>query len=185
MCTTVHQRTLRWHVDHLILCLVQSCRTQNSVLQLFNQVSLFSICGNTGIWKSCFACLLWIFLPTELMGSYFLTSFWSMFKCVKIKEKINLEFTEICVSLVVIWVHDLLWTVMKFPSFYIFLKHNFEAGRGARSQVLPLLSNRKMEKKNISLSFLKCRSWKHTLRTTWQWMPFGPLTMFITSNIVY
>jgi len=40
-------------------------------------------------------------------------------------------------------------------------------------------------KKNTILSSLKCRSWKHTLRTTWQWMPFGPLTMFITCNIVY
>jgi len=40
-------------------------------------------------------------------------------------------------------------------------------------------------KKHISLSFLKCRSWKHTLKITWQWMPFGRLTMFITSNIVY
>jgi len=40
VCTTGRQRTLTWHVAHLILCSVRSCRTQNSVLQLFNQVSI-------------------------------------------------------------------------------------------------------------------------------------------------
>jgi len=40
VCTTGHQRTLTWHSAHLILCLVRSCRTQNSVLQLFKQVSI-------------------------------------------------------------------------------------------------------------------------------------------------
>ncbi len=40
VCTTGHQRTVTWHVAHLILCLVRSCRTQNSVLQLFNPVSI-------------------------------------------------------------------------------------------------------------------------------------------------
>jgi hypothetical protein len=136
--------------------------------------------------KSCWflSLRLWNFLPKELMGAYYWNSFWSMFTCIRIKEEINLDFIEIRISLVFIWVHDLLWIVVNFPSFYILLKHNGGGEGEARSQVLPLLSNRKW-KKNISLSFLKCRSWKHTLRTTWQWMPFGALTMFITSNIVY
>jgi len=40
VCTTGHKRTLTSHVAHLRLCLVRSCRSQNSVLQLFNQVSI-------------------------------------------------------------------------------------------------------------------------------------------------
>jgi hypothetical protein len=40
LCSTGHQRTLTWHVAHLILCLVRSWRTQNSVLQLFNELSI-------------------------------------------------------------------------------------------------------------------------------------------------
>jgi hypothetical protein len=66
---------------------------------------------------------------------------------------------------------------------YTFETQSVGGWQGARRQVLPLLSNKKMKKK-ISLSFLKCKSWKHALKTSWQWMPFGPLTMFITSNIV-
>ncbi len=132
--------------------------------------------------KSCWflSLRLWNFLPKELMGAYFWNSFWSMFTCIRIKKEINLDFIEICISLVLFGYMiccELWWIFQVFIYFW-------NTMGGARNQVLPLLSNRKW-KKNISLSFLKCRSWKHTLRTTWQWMPFGALTMFITSNIVY
>jgi hypothetical protein len=84
--------------------------------------------------KSCwFLSLgLWVFLLKELMGSYFWNSFWFMFTYIRIKEEINLDFIEIFISLVFLWVHDLLWIVVNFPSFYILLKHNWGCG-GARS----------------------------------------------------
>jgi hypothetical protein len=53
VCTTGHQRTVTWHVAHLILCLVQSRRTQNSVLQLFKKVSIQHL-RSIGIWKNWF-----------------------------------------------------------------------------------------------------------------------------------
>ncbi len=109
--------------------------------------------------------------------------------CIRIKEEINLDFIEICVSLVFFGVHGLVRSVVNFPSFYILLKHNWGGwvgvlGRGGQEAKFCHFCQIEKWKKHISLSFLKCRSWKHTLRTTWQWMPFEPLTMFITSNIV-
>jgi hypothetical protein len=53
-----------------------------------------------------------------------------MFTFIKIKEEINLDFIEICVSLVFFWVHGLLRSVVNFPSFYILLKHNWGDGGG-------------------------------------------------------
>jgi len=98
--------------------------------------------------KSCwFLSLgLWNFLR-KVMSFYFWNSFFFMLTCIKIKEEINLDFLEICISLFFIWGHDLLWIVVNFPSFYILLKHNW--GRGPpRSWVLPLLS-KKIGKKTL------------------------------------
>ncbi len=127
--------------------------------------------------KSCwFLSLgLWNFLPKELMGSNFWNSFWSMFTCNRIKEEINLDLIEICVFLVFSWVHDLLWIVVNFPSFYILFETQWGGGEARWGQEAKFCYFCQIEKwkKNTSLNFLKCRSWKHTLRTNWQWMPFG------------
>jgi len=104
-----------------------------------------------------------------------------MFTCIRIKEEINLDFIEICVSLVFIWVHDIAMNCGEFSKFL----YTFETQLGGQEAKFCHFNEIEKWKKNISLSFLKCRSWKHTLKTTWYWMPFGPLTMFITSNIVY
>jgi hypothetical protein len=58
-----------------------------------------------------------------------------MLTCIRIKEEINLDFTEICVSLVFIWVHDF---AMNYGEFSKFL-YTFETQLGGpRSEVLPL-----------------------------------------------
>jgi len=58
-----------------------------------------------------------------------------MFTCIRIKEEINSDLIEICVSLVFIWVHDFAINCGEFSKFL----YTFETQWGvARSKVLPL-----------------------------------------------